>query len=115
MWITGVHRDRGAGNGENAYMIPDKDDFYRVANNYPNHDVKIVSEKMPFDDLCKLFLQADKVLCQQGWGTALAEGLNVPCDVVFTHRAKNGNYDFVKQITPQKVFTKQTSKAVYVP
>jgi hypothetical protein len=52
------------------------------------------------------------VVTQQGWATALAEGLNVPLCVVWSHKGLQSDRRFMSSITPKKIFCKDTSIAV---
>lgn len=56
-----------------------------------------------------MFKGADLIVCQQGWGTALAEGLNKKCLVIFSHNYRINNNPFITQITPKKVCCKPTT------
>ena len=60
-----------------------------------------------------MFKGADLIVCQQGWGTALAEGLNKKCLVIFSHNYRINNNPFITQITPQKVCCKPTTHYVW--
>jgi len=60
-----------------------------------------------------LFKGADLIVCQQGWGTALAEGLNKKCLVIFSHAYRTNHNPFIAQITPQKVCCKPTTHYVW--
>ena len=103
----------GNGQGVNAYMTPDQYGYEKLLTQYrKDYDVITINEKKPFSELVSLFTNSDKVYCQQGWGTALAEGLGIPCDVIFTKKALNSKNKFLETITPEKIFTKKTSKAI---
>jgi hypothetical protein len=60
-----------------------------------------------------LFRGSDLIVCQQGWSTALAEGLNKRCLVVFSDKIRNSKSDFIRQITPKKVCCKVTTSFVW--
>lgn len=104
----------GNGKGRNQFMIPKSEQFYEYVQ-YQKVEYKsfgYISHEIPFKNLCEIFYTAKKIICQQGWGTALAEALDIPCDVIFCKRALTSDYDFIKRITPKKVLTKKTSTAV---
>ena len=56
-----------------------------------------------------LFKGADLIVCQQGWATGLAEGLNKPCLVVFAETIASSDCKFIRQVTPKKVCCKKTT------
>lgn len=60
-----------------------------------------------------MFRGSDLIVCQQGWSTALAEGLNKRCLVVFSDKIRNSKSDFIRQITPKKVCCKNTTSFVW--
>lgn len=65
-----------------------------------------------FQTVC-MFQGADLIVCQQGWGVALAEGLNKDCLVVFADKIRKSNLEFIRQITPKKVVCKETTSFVW--
>jgi hypothetical protein len=65
-----------------------------------------------FQTVC-MFQGADLIVCQQGWGVALAEGLNKDCLVVFADKIRKSNLEFIRQITPKKVICKNTTRFVW--
>jgi hypothetical protein len=56
-----------------------------------------------------MFKGADLIVCQQGWGTAMAEGLNKKCLVIFSHNFRTNHNPFLAQITPDKVCCKKST------
>ena len=101
------------GSPESSPMMPffgDYDDLLRKHKN-----VLQIRSEHSFENLVRLFNQAELVICQQGWGTALAEMLDVPCKVVFTERGLKSKNKFIKSICPKKILTKDSSKAVILP
>lgn len=83
-------------------------------HNY-NGAEKITSKS--YEHTYALFRGADKIVCQQGWAVALAEGLKTPCTVLYTKRAQNSTHakkDFITSITPKKIIYRDTTDYVYV-
>jgi len=72
---------------------------------------EIVSQS--YFETVALFRGADLIVCQQGWGTALAEGLNKDCLVVFADKIRKSPTVFIRQITPKKVCCKKTTYHVW--
>lgn len=60
-----------------------------------------------------MFKGADLIICQQGWGTAMAEGLDKKCLVIFSNTYRINSNPFITQITPQKVCCKATTHYVW--
>lgn len=60
-----------------------------------------------------LFKAADLIVCQQGWATALAEGLNKRCLVIFARKIAESESAFIRQVTPHKVCCKSTTKFLW--
>lgn len=86
-------------------MMPFEEEYMAYLENFPN--VLMLRSQFDFLHLVDLFNHASVVICQQGWGNALAQLLDVPCKCVFTERALNSKYEFIKQITPGKVIEKK--------
>ena len=91
-------------------LIPKFKEFSDYTAKYS--DVIYLKQKYPFLDLVKMFSSCKLVVAQQGWATALAEMVDTPIHVIFTKRALNDNYKFISTITPKKILTKPTSKAI---
>jgi len=70
-------------------------------------------ESQSYFETVALFKGADLIVCQQGWGTALAEGLNKKCLVVFSDKIRKCMIEFVRQITPSKVCCKSSTRFVW--
>ena len=60
-----------------------------------------------------LFKGADLIVCQQGWATGLAEGLNKCCLVVFAETIATSDNRFIRQVTPKKVCCKTTTSFIW--
>jgi len=85
-----------------------------IANNSKekySHVTEIISQN--YFETVALFKGADLIVCQQGWGTALAEGLNKLCLIVFADTIRKSALPFIRQITPQKVCCKKTTRFVW--
>jgi len=91
-------------------MIPRFKEIIDYVSQYNN--VIFINKKYKFLDLIKLFNQSSLIIGQVGWCVPLAEMLNIPLHAIFTKRALNSEYKFISQITPEKLLTKHTSKAI---
>lgn len=60
-----------------------------------------------------LFKAADLIVCQQGWATALSEGLNKRCLVIFARKIAESESAFIRQVTPRKVCCKSTTQFLW--
>lgn len=56
-----------------------------------------------------MFKGSDLIVCQQGWATALAEGLKKKCLVIFSNNFRVNHNTFITQITPNKVCCKKST------
>ncbi|OQB44081.1 MAG: hypothetical protein BWY02_02880 [bacterium ADurb.Bin157] len=77
------------------------------------YDNVIEIESQSYFETVALFKGADLIVCQQGWGTALAEGLNKKCLVFFSDKIRKCMIEFVRQITPSKVCCKSSTRFVW--
>lgn len=98
------------GSPESSPMMPFYREYFDLIRKHEN--VLQIQSFHSFENLVKLFNEAELVICQQGWGTALAELLDVPAKVVFTQRGLDSKNKFIGSITPNKILTKSTSEAV---
>ena len=82
----------------------------RGSTNYSgiDHDCRDIG----YNDLKSVVYNSCMLLCQQGWGTAMAEGLDVPLCVVWSHKGLLSDNRFLSSITPNKIFSKKTSIAI---
>lgn len=105
----------GNGKGYNALMTPSKAVYDVLLAEYSKeYKVITIDRQLPLNELFYIFESAGKVFCQQGWGTALAEGLNIALDVLFCKDAISCPDRFINSITPEKILTKNSSKALLV-
>ena len=77
-----------------------------VIDKYEN--VTEIESPSYFQTVC-MFKGADLIVCQQGWGVALAEGLNKHCLIVFADKIRKSNLEFIRQITPKKTIRQKTT------
>ena len=95
-------------------LRPRKEDYESLVSNYKNV-VYLKEGKYKFIALVNILNRASLFITQQGWGTAIAEMLNVPTIICFTKRGYECSDPFFSSIKPEKIIEKKTTTHIALP